>query len=222
MVYRLIEKGTMMNLEFKDKLTNQAVSHKGFLHEPARDIVLQLEGDALYDYCNILPHNTPMTLIFHRGQKEFSFEGKLETVTVIGGVKLTELTAMGVIKESHRRLTRRFIMTVDVSLFTQKDSTNPDIRAVCKGQSYDISCDSVSIWSNDEIKNLNDLFYAKFILFGRENFNIPAKILKKKSAPKTSFYKNEYILLFDFSADQREKTRLLDAFIKNSLELRNL
>ena len=113
-------------------------------------------------------------------------------------------------------------MTVDVSLFTQKDSTNPDIRAVCRGQSYDISCDSISIWSNDELKNLSDLFYAKFILFGRESFNIAAKILKKKPAPKTSFFRNEYILLFDFSADQKEKNRLLDSFIKNSLEMGRL
>ena len=215
MVFRLIEKGTMFNFEFKDKTTDTVVLHKGFLYEPARDIVMFIEGDDLYKYCAAIPQNTPLSVVFHRGQKEFSFDGRYDDVLIKDEHKITEITAMGVINESHRRMTRRFVMTIDVSLYEQRD--NADIRAVCTGQSYDVSCDSVSIWSNDNLENMNVVYYMKFVLFLKEHFNLPAKILRKKPAPPSSFFKYEYILLFDFSSDQKEKYRLLDAFIKNSI-----
>ena len=216
MVFRLIDKDTMFNIEFTDKKNNTSVSHKGFLYEPARDIVLYIEGDALHDYCAALPKNTVASLVFYRGQNEFSFEGKYEGVSIKNGKKLTEITGIGVIRENSRRLTRRFDMSIDASLFLQKN--NADIRAVCSGQTHDISCDSMSLWSNDNVEDQNALYYARFTLFYKDHFNLPAKMLKRKNAPPSSFFRYEYVFLFDFSSDQNEKKRLLDAFIKNSIE----
>ena len=220
MVYRLIHQGTVLNIDFKDKIANSKITHKGFLHEPVRDIVLLLEGDDLYEYCSALPRNTLMSIAFYRGQTEFSFEAKLESVLMKNDKKLTEVTAIGVIKENSRRLTRRFLITVDVGVFTQKD--NLDLRPVCSGQSYDISCDSISIWSSDNLAMSSTPYYVRFVLFNRDVFNLPAKLLRRKNAPSTSMYRNEYVLLYDFASDMREKNRLLDAFIRNFIEMSKL
>lgn len=220
MIYRLIEKGTMFNLEFGDKLTNAAVSHKGFLHVPARDIVLLVEGDKLHNYCAQLPPGSPVALSFYRGANEFAFEGKIDGAYVKDNVKLTEITAIGIISERLRRATRRFTVTVGVELYPQKHGA--DTAAACVGQSYDISCDALSIWSNDDIEVTGATYNVKFTLFNRENFSVPAKILRKRHAPATSFFKHDYVMLFDFESEPKEKNRLLDTFIKNSLELNRL
>lgn len=216
MVFRLIDKNTMMNLQFLDKLSNTTVSHKGFLHEPVRDIVLRLSGDALYDYCRSLPQAYPLFAAFHRGEKEFSFDARFDGIMVAGNTKLTEITAMGVIHENHRRATRRFAMTLDAALYSTKESDGE--HALYNGQTYDISCDSVSIWTNDTIKDEKSPYYVKFTLFNKDSFNIPVRLLKKKSAPTTSYFRHDYVFLFDFETDVSEKNRLLDAFIMNSLE----
>jgi len=216
LVYRLIEKGTTFNLEFKNKLTNENVAHSGALYESVRDIVLLLTGDGLYDYCSGLPQNALASFVFHRGQTVFSFEGKYEGSLIKNGVKLTEFTAIGVIKESSRRVTQRFTISVDAALYPHRDAAGQN--AVCSGRTSDISCDSISLLSNDNIDISDARYYAKFVLFGRESFSLPAKFMRKNYAPPSLPYRYIYVILFDFSSDQREKNRLLDAFIKNSLE----
>ena len=217
MVFRLIEKGTRFNIESSAKNSESGVRMIGSLYEPANDIVLLIEGDDLYEYCAALTSVAVFTVQFQRGSKEYTFEAKFERVLTINNVKLTEVIAVSMISVGPRRSTWRFGMMLDVNIYTKNENedTNPDFT----GQTYDISCDSIGIWSNGEILNTNGRYNISFSLRTRDSFRIPAKLLRKKPAPKISLYKYDYVFIFEYTDDQRTKTRLLDSLIKSNLNL---
>jgi len=218
LVYRHIEKGTRFSIEVTDKQNNTNISFSGSLHEPVKDTTLVISNDQLFDYCAVLPSTVLMTFNFMHGEKSYSFEAKYDLAVTRDGVKLTEATAIGILKESSRRATKRFGVLLEVELLDQKDGS--DVKPVCAGQSYDMSCDALSLWSNANLDQSERIYYARFKLFNRDTFIIPSRMLRKKSAPLSSFFRYEYVFLFYYNEDMTTKNRVLDAFINNSLEAR--
>jgi len=217
-VYRLIDDKTSFKIEIVNKRKNTKSAFACVLHEPVKDTSLILENDDLHDFCVTLSPNAPMHLSFIQDVKEYAFEAKFDMVLIKNDVKLTEVTAIGVIKESSRRATKRFGVIAGIELYDEKDGK--DMKPLYTGQSYDISCDAVSLLSNGDLELSDKLYYTRFKLFGKENFVIPARLLKKRPAPLSSFYRYEYVFLFDLKDDRATKNRLLDAFIINSIEAR--
>ena len=215
MVFRLIEKGTVLDIEIADKLTGQTNRIKGEHYDIVKETVLLIESEMLYGYCASKEEPVSMTVTFYRGKNEYMFEARCDHVMIKNDRKLTEVTALSSISEAGRRATNRFGMLLDVELF-ERDDTG-DVKPLFVGQSYDISCDSLGIWANFNIEQDDRIYFTKFTLFHKDTFNIPAKLLRKKNAPKSSFYRYDYVFMFDYSEGLQSKKKLLDEFIINSL-----
>jgi len=188
----------------------------GTLYEPAMGIILLVEGEALHNYCASNPAGLMFKVTFYRGMKEYAFEGKFNRTLIKSGKKMAEIAAFGIMTENARRATRRFDMVLDVEFIPQNASADRD--HTYSGQSYDVSCDGIGLMTNVNLDISDKRYIMNFTLYGKDNFSIPAKILRKKNVLNASAYKYDYAFLFDYSQSLKEKSRLLDTFIKNSLE----
>lgn len=218
---RFIENGTLFDIVYLSDLPGLEIKLKGALYEIVRSTVLHVEGVDLYDFCLDKPIGFRFSIIFFKGTKEYSFFGRFERVIIRGNTKITEISAASGVEEKNRRTMPRLEVSVPVKLYVEtSDNTK---KKICEGQTVDISFDAICFLSNEMI-DVSDRskFYVEFTLYRYDKFFLPARLVRKGSAPQTVQYKYDYAFVFDFLDNHAEKNRMLMTFFQSRLDSKNM
>lgn len=212
MKIHFIEKGTLLYVAILAENPVSAKELNGSLHETQSDTTLFIDGSDLFEYCLNQPTGIRLSVTFFRGVMKYSFFGKFERTLIKHSVQLTEITAVSGIEEKNRRSFARLRLSMPAKLYVENESST---ELICTGEAFDISFAAICYLTNDKISKLDDSkFFVEFTLHKSDNFYLPVKLIRNGNAPQSLRFKFDYVFLFDFSEDCKERDRLINSFFK--------
>jgi len=223
MVVRHIDRGT--KLIIYEELQQRAVSdeHEAVFRYHDSEKMLVIQCAWLYDNFDRLNLGAQLNISFGTEATVNSFLGVArEKLRGNGLVMVEQLTA---IETKSRRQFDRDEIRVNISVYgvpeskltsnpVEKPEGSPDLTDV----SFDISSGGLCIITNTLLSSKHDPNYiVEFSLTDKDNFILPARIVRKSNYPRTKIGRYDYGFQFIFDNINEEKARLTRAILNRKL-----
>lgn len=225
MYLKFIEEGTLFNISEEAQNSKSAFTCEAFFHRLNTDTSFFAKGEALYQNAQRLGAGVRLTVNFFRGPNMYTFTGAAKGVKLDNGIALTLIEQVSGIEATSRREYDRTEMRRDIYVYglAEDDLNSGNLRkashrAEFVSDMFDISAGGLCMVSNEYLNSSYEpYFLLEFSLTAKDNFLLPAKLLRKGSCPQTTLYRYDYGFEFNFTHIPQEKDRLIMAIFNAKL-----
>jgi hypothetical protein len=214
MQIHFVDKETMFHIEIMTEESEDPIKLRGFFYEAKGSMALILEGDEVYDYFTKNPLASRLSMTFYRDKQKYFFHAKFERSFIKFKKKLTEFSVASIIEVTSRRSAHRFDIAMNIMVHEMSEDYEPIYSS--PAHTFDMSYDAICFYSNTDLTNENPKIEIEFLMFGKDRFRLPARLLHKHKVGQSKQFKHSYVFLFDFSECPDEKKRLVDSFFTNN------
>lgn len=231
MQIKFIEKGTALFVyEKADDQNLDAICETKFF-DIKDETTFYAEGMEFHSRFSKLREYDRLKIIFLRGPNMYEFFGKVTGVAKSGGAYLTLIEQLtGMVATSRRRYSREEL-EIDVRLYgiSQDDLQSGNLKKAdndieFNGVTLDIGSGGLCVVSNNRLDSAYEPFFlVEFTLNRKDEFLLPAKLVRKGSCPQTVLYRYDYgfEFLYDYISREGEEQRLTTALFSAKLALFN-
>jgi hypothetical protein len=204
---KFVEKDTKMDISFvNDGVVSEEVFAGSFFDTPD-GINALIAGKDFYEHCETMQRGSRMEIsFFGKRSTMFVFRAQYSGLADIDGLKLVRVTAVTEVKETSRRALPR--LDIDIPIHIRR-RTADGASETYKGVTADITLNSIRVMCDGEMDVTETPEFILGFSLGRADFDLQAKLLKRKDDPDNTTYLHEYIFLIDYGGDGKAKERLM-------------
>ena len=225
MVLRLIKRGTQLSIIDRSAQDEDSGVYEALFHD-MHDVV---KGTSFIIQCSKLNRNydkigpnAVLEISYVEGPSIYKFTGRIAGKTYTDMLIIEQLSE---IEELNRRIYQRDEIRVEVKIFgipegeiNSEKFVIPSLKPTLSDVSFDVSAGGMCIITNAALKSEHDPYYImEFSLSEKDQFLLPAKIVRRSNHPRTKIGRHDYGFQFIFDNLPNEKSRLTKAILSKKL-----
>ena len=225
MLLRHIERGMRLQIYVKSELNGDSEIYEATfydLHDLIKEMSFIVQCPKLNRNYVQLDKNAILHIEFASGSDVYAFNGRATSKMYSDMVIIEQLTD---IEPLTRRMYQRDEIRIQVQVYgLPEDMINdrryrsPGIKPLLSDMSFDISSGGMCIISNTILNSQNDRYYlVEFSLSNKDQFLLPAKLVRKSNCVRSRIGKFDYGFQFYFDNMPEEKGRLTKSILSKKL-----